>query len=33
VVPWIMEGHGFDAPIGAKLDSLKRFADEVIAAF
>jgi probable F420-dependent oxidoreductase len=33
VVPWIMEGHGFDAPIEAKVDSLKRFADTVISQF
>jgi probable F420-dependent oxidoreductase len=30
VIPWIFDGHGFDAPIGAKKDSLKRFADTYI---
>ena len=27
VIPWIFDGHGFDAPIEKKKDSLKRFAD------
>lgn len=31
-VPWIMEGHDFGAPVEAKVDSLKRFADNVIGA-
>ena len=30
VIPWIMEGHGFDAPLEAKKDSLKRYADTYI---
>jgi alkanesulfonate monooxygenase SsuD/methylene tetrahydromethanopterin reductase-like flavin-dependent oxidoreductase (luciferase family) len=30
VVPWIFDGHGFDAPIEAKKDSLKRYADTYI---
>ncbi len=30
VVPWIFDGLGFDAPLAAKQDSLKRFADTYI---
>jgi probable F420-dependent oxidoreductase len=30
VIPWILDGHGFDAPIEAKKDSLKRYADTFI---
>jgi probable F420-dependent oxidoreductase len=30
VMPWVLEGHGFDAPLETKTDSLKRFADDVI---
>ncbi len=30
VIPWILEGHGFDAPIEVKKDSLKRYADAFI---
>ncbi len=30
VIPWIMDGHGFDAPIEKKKDSLKRYADTFI---
>ena len=30
VIPWIFDGHGFDAPIEAKKDSLKRYADTFI---
>ena len=30
VIPWIFDGHGFDAPLEAKKDSLKRFADTYI---
>ncbi|WP_406691769.1 TIGR03619 family F420-dependent LLM class oxidoreductase [Saccharopolyspora sp. ID03-671] len=30
VVPWIFDGHGFDAPLEAKLDSVRKFAAEVI---
>jgi len=31
VVPWALDGLGFDAGLAAKRDSLRRFADEVIA--
>lgn len=30
VVPWVMDGVGFDGTLQAKKDSLARFADEVI---
>ena len=30
VIPWIFDGHGFDAPIEKKKDSLKRYADTYI---
>nr|CRL73117.1 luciferase family protein [Mycolicibacterium malmesburyense] len=30
VMPWVFEGLGFDAPLQAKLDSMKRFADTYI---
>lgn len=30
VVPWILDGHGFDSDVQTKKDSLKRFADEII---
>lgn len=30
VVPWVMDGVGFDGQLQAKKDSLARFADEVI---
>ncbi|WP_092530865.1 TIGR03619 family F420-dependent LLM class oxidoreductase [Amycolatopsis arida] len=30
-VPWVLDGVGFDADLSAKRDSVKRFADEVIA--
>ena len=30
VIPWIFDGHGFDAPLEKKKDSLKRFADTYI---
>lgn len=30
VVPWIFDGHGFDAPLAAKQESMKRFADTYI---
>jgi len=30
VIPWILDGHGFDAPIEKKKDSLKRYADTFI---
>ncbi|WP_068269059.1 TIGR03619 family F420-dependent LLM class oxidoreductase [Aldersonia kunmingensis] len=30
VIPWIFDGHGFDAPLEAKQDSLRKFAAEYI---
>ncbi|RRO17543.1 TIGR03619 family F420-dependent LLM class oxidoreductase [Saccharopolyspora rhizosphaerae] len=30
VVPWVFDGHGFDAPLEAKLDSIRKFAADVI---
>jgi probable F420-dependent oxidoreductase len=30
VIPWAFEGLGFDAPLQAKLDSMRRFADTYI---
>lgn len=30
VIPWMLDGLGFDAPLAAKRDSLKRFADTYI---
>jgi probable F420-dependent oxidoreductase len=30
VVPWVFDGIGFDGPLAAKQDSMKRFAEEVI---
>ncbi|OBH18128.1 TIGR03619 family F420-dependent LLM class oxidoreductase [Mycolicibacter terrae] len=30
VIPWMLDGLGFDAPLAAKQDSLKRFADTYI---
>ena len=30
VMPWMFEGLGFDAPLEAKQDSMKRFADTYI---
>ncbi len=30
VIPWMLEGLGFDAPLEKKQDSLKRFADTYI---
>lgn len=32
VVPWVFDGLGFDAPLAAKTDSIKKFADTVVAA-
>jgi probable F420-dependent oxidoreductase len=29
-VPWMFDGHGFDAPIEAKKDSIRKFATEVV---
>lgn len=33
VVPWVFDGHGFDADITAKTDSIKRFAADVLSKF
>jgi hypothetical protein len=30
VMPWVFDGLGFDAPLAAKQDSVKRFADTYI---
>ncbi|GAA4614857.1 TIGR03619 family F420-dependent LLM class oxidoreductase [Saccharopolyspora hordei] len=30
VVPWLFDGHGFDADLRTKQDSIRKFADEVI---
>jgi probable F420-dependent oxidoreductase len=30
-MPWVFEGIGFDAEIGPKLDSIRKFGDEIIA--
>lgn len=30
-MPWVFDGVGFDAEIGPKLDSIKKFGDEIIA--
>jgi alkanesulfonate monooxygenase SsuD/methylene tetrahydromethanopterin reductase-like flavin-dependent oxidoreductase (luciferase family) len=30
VIPWLMEGLGFDAPLAKKKDSMKRFAETYI---
>ena len=30
VVPWLFDGHGFDAPLEAKKDSIRKFAADVI---
>ncbi|PXY27468.1 TIGR03619 family F420-dependent LLM class oxidoreductase [Prauserella muralis] len=32
-VPWVFDGHGFDAPVSVKKDSIARFADEIITRF
>ncbi len=29
-VPWLFDGHGFDADLAVKKDSIRRFADEVV---
>jgi hypothetical protein len=29
-MPWVFDGHGFDAALEKKRDSLKRFADTYI---
>lgn len=29
-VPWMFDGHGFDAPIEAKTESIRKFATEVV---
>jgi len=33
VVPWLLEGAGFDADVQTKKDALRRFADAVVAHF
>ncbi|MDA3628403.1 TIGR03619 family F420-dependent LLM class oxidoreductase [Saccharopolyspora sp. WRP15-2] len=33
VVPWLFDGHGFDADLSAKQDSIRKFADEVLSQF
>ncbi|MER7012894.1 TIGR03619 family F420-dependent LLM class oxidoreductase [Saccharopolyspora sp. NPDC000359] len=33
VVPWLFDGHGFDADLRTKQDSIRRFADQVIGEF
>ncbi|RCW44549.1 putative F420-dependent oxidoreductase [Halopolyspora algeriensis] len=33
VVPWLLHGHGFDADIATKKESLARFAEEIIDKF
>ena len=30
VVPWLLEGAGFDADVQTKKDALRRFADAVV---
>jgi probable F420-dependent oxidoreductase len=30
-MPWVFDGLGFDAEVGPKLDSIKKFGDEIIA--
>ena len=32
-VPWMFDGHGFDADVQTKKDSITRFADEIVARF
>jgi len=32
-VPWVLDGHGFDAPVEAKVDSIARFGAEVVEKF
>src|SRR3954454_2370734 len=32
VVPWVLDGAGFDADLQSKKDSLRRFADEIVSA-
>ncbi|RBM17351.1 LLM class F420-dependent oxidoreductase [Prauserella sp. PE36] len=32
-VPWVLQGLGFDAPVSAKKDAIKKFADEIIDKF
>jgi len=32
-VPWMLDGHGFDAPVEPKKDSIRKFSDEVISKF
>ncbi|WP_409186197.1 TIGR03619 family F420-dependent LLM class oxidoreductase [Amycolatopsis sp. VS8301801F10] len=30
-MPWVFEGHGFDAELGPKVDAIRKFGDEIIA--
>ncbi|GAB3491797.1 TIGR03619 family F420-dependent LLM class oxidoreductase [Amycolatopsis cihanbeyliensis] len=32
-MPWVFDGLGFDADVGKKKDSIKKFADEIITSF
>jgi probable F420-dependent oxidoreductase len=32
-VPWVFDGVGFDAEVGPKLDSIKKFGDKIISKF
>lgn len=32
-IPWMLDGHGFDAPIEAKKDSIRKFGAEIIDRF
>ena len=29
-MPWVFDGTGFDAEVGPKKDSIKKFGDEII---
>ena len=31
VIPWLIEGHGYDAPLEVKRESLARFGEKYIA--
>jgi hypothetical protein len=32
-MPWVFDGLGFDAEVGPKKDSIKKFGDEIISKF
>ena len=32
VIPWLIEGHGYDAPLDAKCESIARFGEKYISA-